>query len=193
MKYEKGEMNFKGLNFSWELTHTKKGERGENEVFKIQISNGDKTIFQEFNNSIMEKELSENIKLSKSKSYDCGFSVKDVRPKMWAGYDEDLNNKKMTLKEFDKKRIYWLLYGIINDFSGYIEIDYYSFKDFCDCFGYEENNRKHEEIYKSCLKYYDAIQTLNLNQEQREYFLNVVRAEEEDFNKLIKSEIQTQY
>lgn len=186
MKYEKGELNFKDLKFSWKLTHTKKGEHGEHEVFKIEISNGENTLFQEFNNSVMENDISKKLK-------NYVFSFKELRPKMWAGYDEDLNNKKMTLKEFSKKRIYWLLYGVINDFSGYIEIDYYSFKEFWDNFGYDEDSKKAEKIYFSCLEYYNKIQGLILNQEQREYFLNVVRSEEEEFNKLIKKEIQNQY
>lgn len=188
MKYEQGELNFKDVVFKWRLSHTEKDKHGEHEVFHLQIQNGDEVICQNFNNSIMENEISKKIKSSVVRS------IKEIRPKMWAGYDEDLNDKPLKIgKEFTQKRIYWLLYGVINDFSNYIEIDYYSFNEFCDLFGYNNDSIESENTYKKCTSYYEDINTLNITSDQRKYFLDVVRSEEEDFNKLIKSSIKDQY
>jgi hypothetical protein len=190
MKYEKGELQFKGLNFSWNLITTEKGEYGEYEVFNFEVEHKEVKIRQEFKNSVMECEISRKLNLNKPYS----SRIKELRPKMCGGYDKDLDDKTpLQIRNFDRKRVYWLLYSFIQDFSNYVEWDLFDFKEFCSSYGYEEDSLKALKIHSSCIEYYREINTLNLTEEQREYFLEVVRSEEEEFNKEVKFQIKEQY
>lgn len=199
MKYEEGTLNFQGLTISWKLITTETENGKTHEVFNIEFQNGKEKIRQEFHNSIMEFELSEKLKDARErmsyteflKAINSGF----FRPHMWAGYDEDLNEKK--LRGFDnliKKRLWWFLYSVINDFSMYIDYnDYYDFNWFCDCYGYDKDSRKAEQIHNSCINYHEKISSLNLSEKQRDYFLNESNQETQKFSDDLKKAILEQY
>jgi len=199
MRYEKGNILLKGLKFNWNLITQEKGENNKyHEVFNIEIENlkFKNKIRVEFGNSIMEAEISNKIEYAFKNKFPF-IQLRDyIRPNMWAGYDEDLNNKKIrNLNGLYQKRIYWLLLGVIIDFSSYINFEDYTptFNYFCDEFGYDKDSRKAENIYKKCGDYAEKIRSLNLSKEQEEYFLNEARSETDIFIKDLKEEIQKQY
>ena len=198
MDYKKGEVKFKGLKFSWNLITTEKGTNGEYEVFNIEIEKDGIKIRQEFNNSIMENKISELMKLYPNyKTMDFIQFRNHLRTsvcKMWGGYDKGIDDKTKikNFKEFNKKRIWWLLLSIITDFSNYIEFEE-GFSWFCANYGYDEDSRKAEDIYKKCLDYFNKIETLKLSDEQRKYFINEVSQEtnlfcHKDLNKIIEEQ-----
>lgn len=194
MTYKQGSLNFKDLIFSWKLITSVKDEHGEHEVFNIEIEKDGVKIRQEFNNSVMEFDISKKIEYCLKEKMIFPQARDIIRPKMWGGYDKDINEKGKikSYVELDLKRVYNLLYSIINDFSRYIEFldTNPTFKDFCSNFGYDEDSRKSEKIYNSCIDYYNKIKTLNLSSDQISYFIDEVDRETETFSSDLKEEVQ---
>ena len=153
MDYKNCNVTIKNINFKAELI----GTENNTEIFNITITNlkNNKSINQKFNNSIMEYNLSKEINqfVSNPINYHCNFIYfleNSNALKWWAGYN---NIKKF--KELDNKRIEYLLYSVINDFSLYINFvdENPFFKEFCLNFGYEEDSIKAKKIYEDCLNY----------------------------------------
>lgn len=178
MDYKNCNVTIKNINFKAELI----GTENNTEIFNITITNlnNNKSINQKFKNSIMEYNLSKEINhyVANPINYHCNFIYflnNSNALKGWAGYD-NLKN----LKELDNKRIEYLLYSVIYDFSLYI--------NFVDCinFGYEEDSIKAKKVYEGCLNYSHLIRyKLFLDKDQEAYFLNIVKPED-DVNPFFK-------
>lgn len=181
-KYKEGSLKFNGLVFIWKYITTESDKNGEHEVFNIEVFNpqNKKKIRQEFHNSIIECGISQKIERYKNLySFSEFFNL--IRPKMWAGYDENLQGKKIkSFKELDKKRIWWLMLSVLIDFSENIEVGE-NFYEFCDSFGYDRDSREAENIYKKVIDYKEKIRSLELTEKQERYFLKVVRQEKDQF------------
>ena len=184
--YNNNEIIVKDIIFKISLNRTEENR----EIFNIEITNkinGNTIKINDFGNSIMDYNLSLEIKdfiLNKNKynnSYDW-FLKNSKAIKGWGGYSDCKN-----LKELNEKRIKYLQYGVVVDFSVYIDFleENPVFEEFCSNYGYEEDSRKAEDTYKKCLAYYSKIYKLRLTKEQKDYFQNVVRTEKEEFSKLI--------
>ena len=203
MKYEKGEIVLKKISedfkIKWVVCGTSnKFNNGEVEKINIEVINGNQKIDYNFYNSIMERKISDRLNLYKMPLDFLKFR-NDIRIgvcKMWGGYDEDFNNKKIgNIKQFTQKRIYWLLSSVLIDFAGFYNFSEcnLNFKDFCDNFGYDNTLREHELIYKKCLEMEEKFNSLNLSEESLKYLSEIVAQEDESFNKYIKLKIEEQY
>jgi hypothetical protein len=189
-EYIKSEIVFKDLKFNISLNVIE----DKNEVFKVVITNlnnNRQIMIDNFKNSIMEYNLTQEIKeyeilkFSKRQKYPFSYFLKNcISLKGWGGYDQ-----VKSLKELDQARTFNLIYSILNDFSRYVDFleGNLSFKEFCDNFGYDEDSIKAKEIYKSCLSYYEKIVSLYLTKEQKQYFLNEAQQETDQFNKDLKA------
>lgn len=187
IKYEHFKVNFKGLVIEVKLLDNQANfPESDNkdlcEEFKIIITNGNKTINYKFYNSIMEREISEHLKLNLQQYPTGTLKIKEFKSfmgrQMWAGYDRVKN-----LKELNRERVYYLLYGVLNCFESDKNTETESFKFFCDNFGYEEDSRKAERIFKAVQELKEKIETLNLTEEQNIYFNEEVQQETDKFSK----------
>jgi hypothetical protein len=204
MKYKEGEIILnkiqEGFKVRWVICGTTKAfnQKEECEKLNIEITNGKNKIDYTFYNSIMESQISDLLTLYKMPSDFVRFRehLRMSICKMWAGYDEDLNEKKIsTYREFDKKRIWWLIYEVLNDLSGSFNFSEESptFEDFCDCFGYDKDSRTAERIYKKLLEQEQKAKSLNISEEGLKYFLEEVHQETEGFSNYLKNQINEQY
>lgn len=156
----------------------------ETETFKVTVTNleNKKTMsYKNFQNSIMEREISQilnDYKNTPSTFHQTMIHLKQKPLKMWGGYDRGIH----SFKELDLKRRYYLFYGIVNDLSRYVNFseETPTFKDFCDIFGYDEDSRKAEQIFKDCLEFESKIKSLWLTDKQKEY-LALANQEEDQF------------
>ncbi len=170
-KYEKGNITFKGLSISWNLYTTEKSEHGEYEVFNIKVEDDKQhKIRFDFKNSIMECGISKlSIELS---------TLREVKKEIsrryhWGGYDKVKNKPELS-----KERIRNLLYSILNCMANDSTIHSITFKEFCDCFGYDDSSLEHKKIYRKVLDQYDKLNSLNVNWSDWEY----IAQEEDQFN-----------
>ena len=187
IKYEHFKVNFKGLIVEVKLlddkaTFPNSDNTDLSEEFKISITNKDKTISYKFYNSIMEREISEDLKQNIAQ-YPAGtLKIKNFRAfmgrKMWGGYD-----KVKNLKELNRKRAFHLLSGVLNCLSSDKNTETESFKFFCDEFGYNEDSIKTEKIFKAVQELKAKIYDLRLNKEQESYLDEEVSQETEVFKK----------
>lgn len=186
-KYKNCEATLKDINFKVSFRSLETDEDGKREMFNVSITNlkNNKTInINNFGNSIMEYNLSQDLDhfLKNRFDYNNSFkwflkNCKSLRG--WGGYD-----KIESVKELETKRAYYLLYSVINDFSQYINFleENISFDEFCSNFGYNEDSQKDYKVYEECLKYYNNICKLWLNEEQNQYFNDIVRSEDKQYS-----------
>ncbi len=186
--YKNCEVTLKNLNFKVSLLDTEKEEYGEVELFKVEVTNilnGKSFLYRNFKNSVMEKKISDYLKEFSSQG------IKNFKSFMnsqhWSGYD-----KIHYFQELDKKRVEYLLYSVIQDFSFYVNMSDYetTFENFCDNYGYERDSIKAFKIYQECLNFERKIKGLNLSEEQENFLINEVRSEEESFNEELKKELE---
>lgn len=187
MKYKDSEVTIKDLKFKVTFLDSDIMEdlNEECELFKVVVTNtlnNKSMVYRNFKNSVMEKRISDYINLYSH------MGIKSFKAfmhkQMWGGYD-----KVRNFKELELKRVFYLQYSVINDFSFYINFsDYYlNFEDFALEMGYSEDSRKAEKIYKDCLEMEKKIRDLALTDEQEKFFIDKVRSEEDEFkNTLLK-------
>lgn len=185
MKYENFKINFKGVLFEVKLldddalfpNSLKKDKKAFCEEFKVIVTNGEKKINFKFYNSQMEREISKYLKdLGYMKYHNPTFKSWVSNSFMWGGYD-----KVKSREDLIKQRIINLFYSIINDMAfNYFE-DLSSFSWFCSNFGYDEDSRTAESIFKSCQDYQSKLLSLNLNKEFLKYLEEHVQQETENF------------
>jgi len=187
LEYGNFEAEFKGLVFRVKLITTAKEilKDKENEVFNVEVEHKGNKIRYEFNNSVMEKEISdllkEWLKTNKYPSRDIkGFKMLISKKFMWGGYD-----KVKTFKELEKERAFNLLYSVLVDLAYYMDFSEINprYADFCENFGYDEDSRKAEKIYNKCLEMESKVLSLGITERQKEYFKNQVATETDKFNK----------
>jgi len=200
LRYNYFKVNFKGLVFEVKLLDDKAtfpniDNKDVCEEFKINISRTptsgtkEKSISFKFYNSIMEREISEHLKLNLLQYPKGTLKIKEfkgfMRRKMWGGYDEVKNLKQLT-----EKRIYFLLYSVINSLSMDRTTETDSFKFFCDNFGYDEDSRKAEKIFKAVQEQKEKIESLNLTEEQIKYLDEEANQETDKFSEDVLKAIQ---
>lgn len=194
IKYEHFKVNFKGLIIDVRLLDDKATSPNQEEIkdfceeFKISITNKDKTISYKFYNSIMEREISDIIKLYNK---DLNFSqmrqhLKQKPLKMWAGYD-----KIKSFKELNRERAFHLLYSVLNCLSLDKNTETESFKFFCHEFGYDEDSIKAERIYKAVQELKAKIYDLRLTEGQERYLDEEVNQETDKFKQDVYKAIDT--
>jgi len=192
IQYEHFKVHFKGLIIEVKLlddmaTFPNSENKGFCEEFKIIITNKDKTISYKFYNSIMEKEISDIIKLYKNINFSqMKRHLKQKPLKMWGGYDKVKNTT-----ELNKERVFNLLYGVLNCFASDKETETESFKFFCEDFGYDEDSIKAEKIFKAVLEMKAKIYDLKLNPKQEKYFDEEAGQETEKFKQDVYKSIET--
>lgn len=183
MKYENFEVTIRDVRFEVRKIDIRQvfENKKDSEVFLVKIYHKGKSMYYEFNNSIMEKEISDLIKQFNNQDI-TGLKQAISRRFMWGGYD-----KVNGFKGLEKERIYHLAYSIICDFGSYINFQEQNptFKDFCLSFGYNEDSRKAEKIYNKCLELQNDIQNLDLSTEQENFFLEAY-SESDNFTKELK-------
>ena len=169
LKYEHFKINFIGLDFEVKLLDNEavfpnSKDNKKIEQFKVILTHKERIINFNFYNSIMEREISKNLKLNLEQYPKGILKIRDFRAymkkQMWGGYD-----KVKNLKELTETRIYYLLYGIINSFAMDRTTETDNFKFFCDNFGYDEDSRKAEKIYKAVLEEYKNVKMLWTDEE----------------------------
>lgn len=185
VKYEHFKVNFKGLIIEVNLlddkaTFPNSEDKDFCEEFKINITNKEKTISFKFYNSIMERNISEHLKLNLEQYPKGKLKIKEfknfMRRQMWGGYD-----KVKNLKELNRERATNLLYSALNCIASDMQSETETFKDFCDNFGYDIDSIKAEKIFKAVIEQKEKIKSLRLNQEQEIYLNEEVSQETEKF------------
>lgn len=86
------------------------------------------------------------------------------------GSHHDYLNNKIELTEYD------LLNAFHNIVSEAHEGYFYDFREFCSSFGYDEDSREAERIYKACGKQYDKLSKIGLIDEDD--YINIINDEE---------------
>lgn len=185
MKYEHFRVKFKGVMIEVKLLDDNaifpnSVEKRNVEEFKVILTYKDKSIDYKFYNSIMEREISQFIKNNRVK----GFQNQNIKVlkqhvfKFWSGYD-DCNNIKALIE----KRIFYLLYSILNTLSLDISMDLSSFSWFCSNFGYDEDSRNAERIYKECQLIQEKLNSLNFDEDFLKYLEEEAGQETDKFHK----------
>lgn len=187
-KYEHFEFDYNDLNFEVKLLDSdahfpntdqeKPCEEFKVTVCKAILGETMKTISYKFYNSIMEREISKALGMH-NKNTAWGLIKGQLANvlKGWGGYDKHMAN----FTKFSQQRIFNLAYAILNNFANDMQ-EIYSFDDFCSNFGYEQDSIKAKKIFDSYAELQAKIESLKLTEKQRDFFINVVATEEEDFN-----------
>ena len=189
MNYEKGEIRLKDIVVSWILVDSDSVRFGDKptEEFKFKIKNdlNKKSLTFDFNNSIMEREISEKIKewnINTPQKY--SQYKQQLRSQLWGGYD------KLDFTQFKRKRIYYLVYGAINSFfsDGYEFSEYngITFEWFCKSLGYDEDSRKAEQIYNTLKKQEKDLENLQLSDDFNKYIEDEIRQESDKYSNDLK-------
>lgn len=188
LKYENFKIEFKGILFEIkrldDMAHFPNDNNKKNfcEEFKVIVTYKDKSIEYKFYNSVMEQQISKGIEMYKGKMSESQI-IKLVRPKMWAGYDECKNLKSLT-----EKRIYYLLYSIINCMSNDLTNDLSSFSWFCSNYGYDEDSITANNIYRECQIMKSKLLSLHLDSDIIKYLEEEAGQESETFsNDILKA------
>lgn len=187
-KYEHFEFDYNDLNFEVKLLDSdakfpnseqeKPCEEFKITVINVQMGQEIKAINYKFYNSIMEREISKSLELH-NKHTSWGLIKGQLANvlKGWGGYDKYMAN----FTKFSQQRIFNLAYSILNCFANDMQ-PINDFPEFCSNFGYEEDSIKSKKIFDSYVELQNKIESLKLTGSQRDFFINVVATEEEDFN-----------
>lgn len=197
-KYEHFKINFKGLEFEVKLldseaffpNNLKENKKAFCEEFKVIINKKclsgakDKEISFKFYNSQMEREISQILKDKNNKSLFIFSNILSIRAFkklmtkrfMWGGYDKVKDTNDLT-----KERIISLFYSILNDIAFNYFNELTNFKDFCDTFGYDEDSRTAETIYKNCQDFQSKLLSLNLDKTFLKYLEEHAQQETDKF------------
>jgi hypothetical protein len=184
MKYEHFKINFKGLEFEVKLLDSeaffpnslKEDKKAYCEEFKVIVKNKNKEINFKFYNSQMEREISKYLnELGYIKYHNPTFKSY-MKRFMWGGYDKVKNRDDLI-----KQRIINLFYSIINDMAfNYFE-DLISFSWFCNNFGYDEDSRTAETIFKNCQDFQSKLLSLDFSKEFLKYLEEHAQQETDKF------------
>lgn len=191
LKYEHFFIKFKGLDFEVKLlddsalfpNSLKEDKTAFCEEFKVNIKKKclsgakDKEISFKFYNSQMEREISKYLNdLGYVKYHNPTFKSWVSSRFSWGGYDKVKNREDLI-----KQRIINLFYSILNDMAfNYFE-DLTSFSWFCSNFGYDEDSRTAERIFKDCQEYQEKLLSLNLDEEFKKYLEEEAQQETDKF------------
>lgn len=187
-RYEHFEFDYNGLNFEVKLldsdAHFPNADQEKPcEEFKITVTNAClgqeiKTITYKFYNSIMEREISKALGMHNQNTA-WGLIKGQLANVLrgWSGYDKHMAN----FTKFRQQRIFNLAYSILNCFAKDMQ-QINSFPEFCDTYGYEQDSIKAKKIFDFYAELQAKIESLKLTEKQRDFFINVVATEEEDFN-----------
>jgi hypothetical protein len=187
-KYEHFEFDYNDLNFEVKLLDSdahfpntdqeKPCEEFKIAVINVQMGQEVKAINYKFYNSIMEREISKALGMH-NKNTAWGLIKGQLANvlKGWGGYDKHMAN----FTKFSQQRIFNLAYSILNCFANDMQ-QINSFPEFCDTYGYEQDSIKAKKIFDSYAELQAKIESLKLSEKQRDFFINVVAIEEEDFN-----------
>lgn len=179
------QFTLKGLLWKVEYNGYKEEERGHTETFKVTVAHGENSTHYNFNNSVMEWNISEYVKQFRARFHQ---SIRLLREEIsrrfsWGGYD-----KVKSLRQLEKERIERLAYSIVHDFAYYPKFTDYnrSFKEFCDNHGYSDDSIKAKKVYEACIEIHEKANSLQLTEEQLHYLENVAGHESERFEFDIK-------
>jgi hypothetical protein len=188
-KYEHFEFDYNGLNFEVKLLDSdahfpntdqeKPCEEFKIAVINVQMGQEVKAINYKFYNSIMEREISQILKEhNKNSQWGQIKGLLEDRPlRGWGGYDKHMAN----FTKFTQERIFKLAYSILNCFANDMQ-QINSFSEFCDNFGYEKDSFKAKKVFDSYAELQAKIESLKLTEKQKNFLIDIVATEEEDFN-----------
>lgn len=193
IKYDNFFIKFKCLDIEFKLlddsaffpNQEKKDKKEFVEEFKIIVKNKNKEIEFKFYNSIMEREISKYLKELGYVKYNNLHFKSWIKRFSWVGYDKVKNREDLI-----KQRIINLSYSVLNSIAMDINNDLSSFSWFCSNYGYDEDSRTAEKIYKSCQELQEKLLSLNLDKEFLKYLDEEAMQETDKFKEDIIKAVQ---
>lgn len=194
LKYEHFKVELNGLSVELKLldneaTFPNSSDTQKVEEFKVTIKNlfgllgeKEKKISFKFYNSQMEREISKYLNELGYVAYNNRQFKEWMSYRfMWGGYDKVKNRTELI-----KERIRNLLYSVINCVARDRGEDLSSFSWFCSIFGFDEDSRNAERIYKECQVMQDKINSLQLSDKQIKFFDEEANQETDKFSEEIR-------